>query len=232
MPLPMWIVLFGLAGLAYLGFGVYLWDLLERVWPFRYQQVPLRDLRGHVQELFRRGWNKTEMIIAAEEAPGVVKIRKAIRLNGVIGLAVIIDDPQRLRRECERRAIAALMEDNRLQCTFGITGLRSNPYVAVIDSGGDVDMALQAIGLVFDRFYCVGSTMTYRVWVRGIIDWRDKLVNGVEDGTRRDWALTLSGAYRPGKPYKRYYLPKRFSLSGVLGYITGRIIRAIRKILK
>ena len=127
-----------------------------------------------------------------------------------------------------------MFKGDNIPLCFGVSGLINDPYTAVIKCEMSVDNAVTAVDRIFLGLYRLNKDTTYRLWVKGMIDWRDKLVAEIDtsEPSFADWKNTLSGVYKAGKPYKYYQARDRFSPLRLLTFALGRAIWVIKQLFR
>ncbi len=176
------------------------YELMEAIRPSKYHRVALGELRNHVTELFRRGGDNSQMVIAAEGTDKSIRVGKIIGQRGRILMRVILRDVG-LNAE-DKSSLIELLERNNLSYTFGTGRLRLNPYPAVIDGGTSVQTAMSAIHTILREFHHLDEAATYCVWVKGRMNWGDVVIDTTDHAT---WSeiFAIHREVRCGRPYKR-----------------------------
>ncbi|MCK4625096.1 MAG: hypothetical protein KAV00_07295 [Phycisphaerae bacterium] len=216
-----------------IGFVVYFfisgwWEKLrEAVCPFQYKSISLTDLGTHANELVCRGWHDSQMIIVAEGTTKAVCLRKEINQPGQVRLHLVVTEDVTHDVDSRRFELKEILEYKKIPFFFGLGGFRSNPYGMVVECGSSVDTVNLAMTSIFLEFFGLNENATYRLWVKGTIDWRDKYIDDMNQGTSADWGATLHGAFPIGKPYKRWQIPNRSSLLHILGRGTRKLIHVL-----
>ena len=208
------------------------WERLrEAIWPFEHREVALHELKGHFNELYKRGYNGSQMIITAEGTDKSIRLKKVIEgFDNKIRLHLITEDGKKGHNHEEQGRLKSLLEDNDIPCDFGPGYFASSSYGINVKCGDSVDMAALAAEQIFLKFYGLSEDATYRLSVKGMIGWQDRLIDSENPNTLAVWYMTLDGMFPAGRPYKRYHIPNKFSPFYLLGTITAKVIRIMHRL--
>jgi len=201
--------------------------LRELIDPFEYRSVGWSDLPLHITEHFRRGGDKSGLVIVEEETGRTVRIVKTFENNSEeVELRVVADGPpkdreaeQQCARELQRRGCDLTgsvrwtqRSDGRVECPCGMNSAK----------------ATEAARVMLAAYHGLDEDRLFRVRVRGRMSWREGFVNGRTGGIS-DWKLVLAGKAGHGKPYKWWHLPNAgLTMLHALGGVVHGIYRRCR----
>ena len=95
MPAILWIIIAVVT--LYIAYDVF-WFVLEWIRPFEYRNVPFAELREHVNQIYRRGLQESQMVIRDEATNASMRVMKTIDCrHRSVKLRVIVDDVTRYR---------------------------------------------------------------------------------------------------------------------------------------
>jgi len=209
------------------------WDrFCEALWPFKYKGVQLSELEDHFNEFARRGYSGARMIVVVEGTTKSVRLRKTIDpYNGGITLRLTAtESDEQLDHEAGQRRLRSILKENGFSFDYGLGGFARNPYGLIVECGSDPHMGALVARSVFLDFFGLSQAVTYELWVKGMIDWRDITVDQMYAENLGNLMMAFAGAYTRGRPYKRYHAPNKYGPFYLLGCVIGIVRRGIRKL--
>ncbi|MCK4625095.1 MAG: hypothetical protein KAV00_07290 [Phycisphaerae bacterium] len=173
------------------------------------------------------------MIITAEGTDKSIRLKKDIEgFDNRIRFCLIAEDGKKEHGHEEQERLKSLLEDNGITYDFGAGDFAHSSYGIHVKCGDSVDIAACAAEQIFMKFYGLGEDATYRLSVKGMIDWRDIVIDSGNPNTLAVWQMTLHGMFPVGRPYKRYHTPNKYSLFSLLGVVTKKVIQAMQRLFR
>lgn len=218
-----WVIAGILAGMALLGIAYSLfWAVGDFVCPFTHRQVPLGEVHSHILAMFRRGLNRSEMLIACEQNGKELRFRKTYK-HGQPGIAFHLIVPMLDPTEPGISEAIASIEALGLECRIG---RRKRCLLTMdIDCLGVVERANAAADIVLASIVRAPTTATFCVRVKGGFLHMDGCISGeTEPGqivAMYRWAAEKGDEARP-YTWVSYYC-SRGTLARSLGAAVGRI---------
>jgi len=226
MPTVVWVIA-GIGGLLVLD-QVYLY-LREKLWPFEYRQVPFEELPSHIEDVCRRGQNKSELIITDEASGNSVRVRKTYRYRAVRNLRfkVIATDVTSMRCPslCSHEALGGEIEKLGVKIHFGNARSRESCIPLLIDCGDDIDKVIAVTSKVLGLLLGSLQEATFRIRVNGRIMWADVFWADPKSD-REHWSKLQHREYKYGRPYKHWQVGKG-KVAERLGRAVGSFVRGL-----
>ena len=194
---------------------------LEAVRPFRYSRVPLEEIPNHFTELYRRGYDGSEMIVMDRRTGHAVRLKKEFLGEATI-LLRLIAAPRKRRRlpgthQSRKRKLQDICEQEGAEYTEVRWTSASNPCGLIAECKNEVELASRVGRRILLDFFGVPAESTFCVWVKGGISIWDEFISSSWFESRARLALAMARAFERGRPYKRSHLPKKYSLFGIVG---------------
>jgi len=216
------LILYGVLGIvAYLVLTRFWELLLEWAKPFEVKYIKSAQFGILFTDLYRRGFDGAEMVVAVEGGAPILTLRKELVGPHGIRLYLVLSggDPtskQGTAREA-REVLRDVLSRHGDEGTLGIRGPWANAVGKLAYCGDSAEKAAALASDVLHRVYGLGDKTEYAVHVRGQIDMWDKLVTYSAKPSLRDIPMIARGTMPLGRPYKRSHLPQRYTLLGVVG---------------
>lgn len=203
-------------------------SLYERFCPFTIDGVSPEQVEEHVRELYRRGYHNSEMLFLPVGTDVIVAVHKDLP-SETICLLVDVRFASNREGACAnmRQTFKSVLagHDVRIrEAEFRRRG-RTGVYA---DCGADPAKAALVAGLLCAEILRLNGDKGLRVRTKGTICWRDIAITTRYPNGFTSWSMTLSGCFKPGRPYKHRHVPNERSPFYMLGKLFGRIVRGFR----
>jgi len=202
--------------------------LIEAISPFKYTAVPLPELKSHFHEFFRRGYSGSQMIVQCENKPVSVKLRKEVSFfRPEFKVRMIAEFDKTLHIDLNK--LQKVLKEENLPFGYGPGGFRKNLFGVFVDCDDSVDIAATSAEVILEKCFGLDSESTFEIWVKGMLDWRDLLIDSRDPNSGTVLRMTLTGTIPIGKPYKYSHIPNKYTLGTFLGKAVGTLLHLFRK---
>lgn len=203
------------------------WWLREAIHPFEHRDVPLEDLQTHINQILRRGYNRSQMLIKDEGTGKSIRFMKTYKQGEEgIGFVLIACDITRehpllpqFKKELTELGFRATSEG------LPLRAFREN---LGCECPAEAAQAARAAETVLTKFYALSRNAKFRVRVKGPISRGDISITGQTSRQERVAALDPD-LQRSCTPYTWYHSsrkkPEHKTLAHRLGSSLGMLVR-------
>ena len=196
------------------------WTVIEFLRPFAYQNVSLTDIHDHIEAIFRRGFNRSQMLIVCEQNGKEMCFRKAYR-HGHFGITFRLIVPT--VKNTEPRLSEAIARIEALGLVCSTIPLKRDLVRLEVDCFACLSLAKSGADIVLRKIICVTDTSTFKVQVKGDIFAVDGYIGG--ETTAADvCAMYWCEAEGKERPYKwAHYFIRKGRWAKSFGEVVGRV---------